>query len=142
MANETAVTFNFLGGQFMIGDGANVENFTLIKQVQACDFTGNKVDTAEVTSADDIDRKRRYQGQLEAEGECDIVIFWNPQDASHILLLAAKDGNRHDFKRVAPGGFGTKAFAGTIVSMTQKEELDKPTMMSVKIQISGPVTNT
>jgi hypothetical protein len=142
-ANITATTFTFLGGQFQIGDGATPENFTTISQVQNVDFSGSKRDTEEVTSADNTDTVKRFAGRLKEPGTASMTILWNPNDATHQLFQAADDGNAHNFKCINPGGFGTRSFAAIIETADDhKLELNKATMQTIKLKISGPVTHT
>jgi hypothetical protein len=143
MPNVTATTFTLLGGQLQIGDGATPENFTTISQVQSCDFGGEKLETDIVTSADNTDAVIRKQDRLLDEGQCSGEILWNPLDASHIQLATAwRARGSHNFKRISPGGFGTRSFPAIIVGFAQKETLNKATMKSYKLDISGPVTFT
>lgn len=138
MANVTATTFNYLGGQFSIGNGGNPESFTPISQIMDVDFSGSKVDTADVTSADNTDTWRRHKDELKDAGECTVQILWNPNDTTHVLLQTSfRNGGTYDFQRVNPGGFGTLSFSGIITSLDQKQQLDKPTQATCKIKISG-----
>lgn len=142
-ANVTATSFTLLGGQLQIGDGAAPENFTTISQVQSCDFGGEKVETDPVTSADNTDAVIRKTDRLRDEGQCSGEIIWNPNDASHQQFWNAwRAGGTHNFKRINPGGFGTRSFPGIIVGAGIKQTLNKSTMLSYKIDINGPITST
>lgn len=145
MPNVTASTFTLLGGQFQIGDstdGASV-NYTTVNQVDSCDFSGSKVDVEDVTSADNTDGYKRKQDRLADAGQCQAEILWNPNDATHQQLWNAYiSRGRRDFKRINAGGLGTRAFTGIITSMDEKQTIDKATKMTVKIDISGPITET
>jgi hypothetical protein len=141
--NVKATSFTLLGGQFQIGDGATPENFTTISQVQSCDFSGSKVATDDVTSADNTDGIIRKTDRLMDEGQCSGEIIWNPTDASHQQLSAAyRARGTHNFKRINPGGFGTRALTGIITSLDVKQTLTKASMASFKIDISDPITQT
>lgn len=136
--NQTATTFSLLGAQFQIGDGATPENFTTISQVDSCDFSGSKVDTEEVTSADNTDGVKRHTDRLQDFGECTVEIMWNPNDATHQQLHAAWIARgSHNFKRINAGGFGTKTFTGIITALDEKQTLDKGTKRTCKIKLSG-----
>jgi hypothetical protein len=142
-ANVTATSFTLLGGQLQIGDGATPENFTTISQVQTCDFGGEKVEVDTVTSADNTDGVIRKQDRLLDEGQCSGEIIWNPNDASHQQFWTAwRARGKHNFKRINPGGFGTRSFTGIIVGASLKQTLNKATMCAYKIDISDPVTST
>jgi hypothetical protein len=142
MANITATTFTYLGGQFQIGDGHTTENFTTVNQVTEVGFTGNKTDTVDVTTADNTDGVKRFNPTLSNSGTCDVSILWNPSDATHQQLQAAANSTpktAHNFKRINPGTFGTRSFTGIIESLDLgKQSLDKPVTATMKIQISGP----
>lgn len=139
MANVTAATFTFLGGQFQLGDGATpTENFTTISQVKHVDFGSSKVQTEEVTSADNTDAARRFVSTLYDAGDVSVDIFWNPQDTTHQSLRTAfLNRGSHNFKCINPAGLGTYSFAGIITAFDVKEQIDKPTELSVKVKISG-----
>jgi len=141
--NVTATTFSFIGGQVQIGDGATPENFTNIDQVQDCDFSSDKVDTEDVTTADNTDGTKRFTDREFDPGEFSATILWNPQNASHQQLNAAYLARgSHNFKRINPGGFGTRAFSGIIVSLSLKQNQSKGTVASLKVKLSGPYTQT
>jgi hypothetical protein len=141
--NVRATTFSLLGGQFQIGDGATPENFTTISQTQSCDFGGSKVETEPVTSADNTDGIIRKSDRLQDEGQCSGEILWNPLDASHQQLWNAfRARGEHNFKRINPGGFGTRSFTGIITSLDIKQVLNKSTMASFKIDISEPIATS
>lgn len=141
MPNVTATTFTYLGGQFQIGDGHTpTENFTTINQVVDVDFSGSKVDTVDVTTADNTDSTKRFKDTLFDPGDCSITIMWNPQDATHQQLQAAfLARGSHNFKRINPGSFGTRSFTGIITALDLgKETLDKPVQTTCKVKLSGP----
>lgn len=140
--NITAATFSLLGGQFQLGDGGSpTENFTTINQVKSVDFSGSKLDTEEVTSADNTDGIKRHVDRLQDFGDCSVEILWNPNDATHQQLHNAWIAKgSHDFKRINTSGFGTKSFTGIITSFDEKQQLDKATVKSCKIKLTGPVT--
>jgi predicted secreted protein len=139
MSNVTAATFTFLGGQFQLGDGGTpTENFTTISQVKSVDFGSSKVQTEEVTSADNTDSARRYVSTLYDAGDVSIEVIWNPSDATHVSLRTAfMARGQHNFKVVNPASLGTYTFAGIITSFDVKEHIDKPADLSVKVKISG-----
>jgi predicted secreted protein len=141
MSNVTATTFTYLGGQFQIGDGATpTENFTTITQVKQVDFGSSKVDTADVTSADNTDFSRRFVPLLFDAGDVSVDVIWNPADASHQALRTAFINRAvHNFKCINPTGFLTYTFAGIIIGFDVKESIDKTSELSVKIKISGPL---
>ena len=136
--NQTASTFTLLGAQFQIGDGATPEVFTTIAQVDSCDFSGSKVDTEDVTSADNTDGVRRYSDRLQDFGECTVEFWWDPTNPVHQQFHSAWIARgTHNFKRVNPGAFGTRSFSGIITSFDEKQVIDKGTKKSVKIKLSG-----
>lgn len=144
MSNITATTFTYLGGQFQVGNGANPEVFTTISQVKEVDFSGTKWENPEVTSADNTDSVRRYTGTLFDPGTVTVTIHWNPEDATHQQLQAQTiAGGTHNFKRINPGGFGTRTFSGLYEgSVDIKQSIDKPTEGVVKIKLSGPFVDS
>src|SRR5579884_2651330 len=143
MSNVIATTYNYLGGQFQIGNGGSPETFTTVTQVKDVDFTGSKVDTQDITTADNTDGTRRFVDTLFDAGECTATIFWNPNDVTHQQLESAfLARGTHNFKRINPGGFGTRSFAGIIVSIDRKEAIDKPTEATVKIKLNGAYTDS
>lgn len=143
MANVTATTYSRLGGQFQIGNAATPEIFTTIAQVKEVDYGGQKVDVSPVTSADNTDGVIRKKDFLFDPGQVTITIFWNPLDPTHQQLENAFIARgTWDFKDIKPGGIGTRAFSGIIMSLEGKETIDKPTEKTCKIDISGPWTDT
>jgi hypothetical protein len=140
MSNVAAATFSLIGGQFQQGDGHTpTENFTTINQVISVDFSGSKVDTQDITSADNTDGVRRFKDQLFDPGDFTAQILWNPQDATHQQLQAAfLAKGSHNFKRINPSGLGTRSFTGIITALDIKQALDKAAEATVKIKLSGP----
>jgi hypothetical protein len=144
--NATATTFTFLGGQFQYGDGnpnGTGEQFTTVSQVQNVDFGSSKRATEDVTSADNTDSVQRFAGRLKDPGMATVTILWNPNDVTHQGLAALDDGAAHNFQCINPGGNGTRRFAGIVeTGDDHKLEINKGTIQSVKIKISGPVIHT
>jgi hypothetical protein len=140
MSNVTATVFTYLGGLFQLGNGASPEVFTTITQVDSVDFSGEKRDTQKVTTADNTDAIDRFVGTTKDPGECSVELFWNPGDTTHQSLQTANDGATHNFKRTI--GSHTRSFAGIIQGINFKEQIDKPTKATMKIKISGPITES
>ena|SRR5882724_5893799 len=144
MSNVTAATFTLTGGQFQLETTFGSGTFTTITQVKSVDFGSFKVDTPEVTSADNTDGVRRYIATLQDHGDASVSIIYNPADTTHAALrtasLAQGTAATHNFKVVNPSGFLTYTFAGIITTFETKITLDKETDLSVKIKISGPLT--
>src|ERR1700743_762370 len=140
MTTVTATTFQLLGSQFQLGNGGSpTETFTTISQVTAVDFGSYKADTIDVTTADNTDGFRRFSGTLQDPGDVSVTLLYNPNDATHAALLAARNAGNHNFKEVVPN-FLTRSWNGVITSWEEKLTLDKATEVTLKIKISGPLT--
>lgn len=141
MPNVLATTFTFLGGQFQIGDGGSPENFTTIVQVKSVDFGSSKLMAEDVTSADNTDGAKRYVPTLYDGGDVSLDVLWNPADATHQSLRNAHVNRvAHNFKCVNPGTNLTWSFNGIVTSFDVKEHIDKPSEVSCKIKVNGPLT--
>ena len=143
MANVTAVTFTWLGGQFQMGDAATPENFTTVNQVDSVDFSGSKRAIENVTSADNTDGADRKAGRTKDWGTCKVMYWHNPNDATHQQLAALDDGAEHDFKVINAVGFGSKTFKAIVQTFyDHKMEINKGVKKTVTLDISGPVTSS
>jgi Lambda phage tail tube protein, TTP len=144
MSNSTAAIFTLTGGQFQLETTFGSGTFTPISQVKSVDFGSFKVDTPEVTSADNTDGIKRFVATLQDHGDVTVTIIYNTADATHQALrtasLALGSAATHNYKVVNPTGFLTYSFQGIITSFDTKMTLDKDTELTVKIKISGPLT--
>jgi dihydroorotase len=117
--------------------------FTTISQVKSVDLSGAKASTVNVMSADNTDATERVVKTTHSPGDATVVIIYNTQDTTHQALRTAfnQQGTAatHNFKNI-PVGQLTDSFQGVISSWDVKQTLDKDTELTIKITISGPVT--
>src|SRR6516165_5719759 len=146
MANVTATTFNLTGGAVKYGDsGSPTEIFTAIAQVESVDWSGDKWDAQDVTSADNTDRAKRYTRYLKDEGDFKCMFWLNPNDSTHqaVRTMATPSSGSTltptNWKYVRPAGLGEADFAAVLISCSEgKVELNKGTQCTLTLKISGP----
>lgn len=130
------------GSQLQLGSGGGGETFTSINGVMSIDFGSNKVETPENTDMGTTGTKRTFIGGLEDPGDVSVKLNVIPGDSTQASLHAAKDSAQHDFKVIAPGAVFTRAFSGIISSFDLSIPDDKIPTITVKIKVSGPITET
>jgi predicted secreted protein len=132
--------FSFYDGEVRLGDGAPSELFTAIAEVQSVEFTGSKVDLADVTHTKSPNRRREYIGTLIDSGELAFTANYIPGDTSQGTLQSVMDAAApRNWEVVLPSSLGTLAFAGVITSIDKNLSFDKEAKLSVKVKITGPI---
>lgn len=143
MSNVTAAIYTYIGGQFQIEPTYGSGTFLTISQVKSVDLSGAKASTVNVMSADNTDSTERVVKTTHSPGDASVVIIYNTNDTTHQALRAAfnQQGTlaTHKFKNI-PLGQLTDSFEGVITGWDVKQTLDKDTELTIKITISGPVT--
>jgi hypothetical protein len=138
---ETALSIGH-GSSLKLGSGGESETFTAIDGVTSISFGSNKVDILDNTEMLTSGNNRVYQSGLEDAGDVTIKLNVRPGNTSQTALKAAKDGDPHNFQAVYPGEVWQKAFAGFIQSIDEDFPDDKKPTWTVKIKISGVVTES
>lgn len=134
--------FTFIGGFVKAGDGATpTENFTAVSEVQTASFSGDKIDTVDVTHAQSPSATREFIATLADPGEFQFTANYLPQDATQINLKTLKDSRiLHNWKVVLPSSLGTFSFAGLINALDRNLDFSKEAKLTCKIKISGPIS--
>lgn len=110
--------------------------------VNGVDFGSNKVDTVDNTDMTTSGNQRTYIGGLENSGDITAKFNVKPGDATQAALRAAKDSTVHGFQVTYPGAVRTRTFSGIITSIDESIPDDKLPTFTVKIQITGPITDS
>jgi dihydroorotase len=143
MSNVTASIYTYIGGVFSMEVTYGSGTFTPIAQVKSVDFSGAKASTVPVMTADNTDSVERVVKTVHSPGDATVVIIYNTNDATHQALRTAfnQQGTlaTHKFKSL-PVGQLTDSFEGVISSWDVKQTLDKDSELTIKITISGPIT--
>ena len=131
------------GSQFEIGNADGPpETFTTVLGTSTIDFGSNKVDAVDNTDMGTAGNQRTYIGGLENSGDVTVKINVIPGDATQTKLFTARDGALHNFKAVYPGAVRTRSFAAVVLSIDESIPGDKLPTYTVKLQVSGPITNS
>lgn len=133
--------FTFTGGTVKAGDGASPEVFTAIAEVQTCGFSGDKVDTVDVTHALSPGGNREFIGTLGDNGEFSFTANLLPTDVTQINLTVLRNSKvPHNFKVVLPNALGTYSFAGIVTGIERSLDFAKEAKLTSKIKITGALT--
>ena len=133
------------GSAQIIGHGSKLEldaAVTTTNGILSIDFGSNKVDTHDNTDMGTTGTARTFVGGLENSGDISAKFNIIPGDASQATLRAAKDGQIHTFKAIYPGAVRTRTFSGIITSYDEAIPDDKLPTFTIKIQITGPITDS
>jgi hypothetical protein len=130
------------GSKLQLGDGATPEVFTDTEGVLSVDFGSNKIDTVDNTDMGAVGTTRTFTEGLEDPGDVTVKINVKPGNVSQAALHAAKGAGIKNFQAVAPGAAFTRAFAGIITSFDLSIPDDKLPTVTVKIKVSGAITET
>jgi predicted secreted protein len=132
--------FSFFGGDVKLGDGMGTETFTAIEEVQTVEFTGSKVDLADVTHVHSPNRRREYIGTLIDSGELAFTANYIPGATQQGVLQTTMDAALpRNWEVVLPSSLGTLSFAGVITSIDRNLSFDKEAKLSVKVKVTGPI---
>lgn len=138
---ETTISIGH-GGSFAVAIAGSPETFPPVDGAESVSFGSNKVDTIDNTELGTSGHNRTFQGGLEDSGDCTVKIFVRPGNTSQAALIAAKDTTAKDFKVVYPATAKTRAFSAIIVSIDEDMPNDKKPMYTVKLKITGAITDT
>jgi predicted secreted protein len=130
------------GSKLKIGDGATSENFTEITGVSDIAFGSDKVDSLDTTTLGSSGNNRSFIGGLHDPGEVTAKINVLPGDTTQALLFTAEDAELHNFKVIYPAATRTRSFAAIVVSLDESITYDKLPTYTVKLKISGVITNS
>lgn len=131
-----------------IGHGAQFEVNTTgstYVAVAGClngDFGSNKVDTLDTTDVGTTGITRTFTGGLEDPGDFSAKFNYLPGDATQQDLRTQKDGAAHTYKWLKPGGAQLRQFSAIIQSIDYSDPDDKLQTFTVKLKLTGPVTDT
>lgn len=133
--------FSGYGIQVKLGDGGSPENFTAINEVQQADFTGSKVDLADVTNVQSPNARREYIATLIDSGEFNFTANYLPNDATQQGMQAVMDARLvRNWQVVLPNSLGTLHFAGIVTTIDKNLQFDKEAKLTIKVKITGPIT--
>jgi predicted secreted protein len=131
----------FIGGSVKTGDGASPEVFTAITEVQTASFSGDKVDTVDVTHAASPGAHREFIATLDDNGEFQFTANLLPTDTTQINLKTKRDAKLPiNWQVVLPASLGKFSFAGLIVSIDRSLDFTKEAKLTVKVKITGALT--
>lgn len=132
----------------LIGHGQQFEvnttssTYVAVAGLLSVDPGSNKVDALDTTDCGTSGIDRAYTGGLRNPGDYSLKFNYLPTDATQQDLRTLEDGTVHNFKWILPGGTQTRQFAGIITSIDYSSPDDKLITFTVKIQVSGPSTDT
>jgi|ERR1041385_3530430 hypothetical protein len=129
------------GSKWEIGGPNSTDPYTEINGVNSADFGSNKVDVIDNTDMQTTGTTRTFEPGLENSGDLTIKYNVKPGDATQ-ALIASNKGTLVYHKVIYPGAVRTRTFQGIILSADESIPDDKKPTGTVKIQISGPITNS
>lgn len=134
--------FSGVGTQFLRGDGASVEAFTAIAEINSISGPSLSRDTIDVTSLDSTGGYREFIASFRDGGEITLNMNFTP---------SGFDGMKDDFEydltwnyRIILGNAAATQFdfAGLVTSIGLAVPMDDKVTQDVTIKISGTVTMT
>lgn len=115
---------------------------TTVAGVLSIDFGSNKIDTVDSTDLGTVGTVKTYVEGMEDPGDVTVKLNVIPGDASQSAFHALKGTGAASFTVTAPGAAFTRAFQGIVTSFDLGIPDDKLPTISVKIKVSGPITET
>lgn len=144
------------GCQLQMGNAASPEVFTKLGQLLTLKKAGKKINLEKVTNQDsDVDANgliyEEFMATIVSGGSVDYTLNFDPKDTTQRALLAAFDGQQHNFKIVGPNDslaspvapLFTWAFKAYVSDYPDADlPLDKAMTLSGKLTITGSDTLT
>src|ERR1041385_6332392 len=145
------------GSKWEIGGPNSTDPYTEINGVNSAYLCSNKVDVIDNTDMQPTGTTRTFEPGLENSGDLTIKYNVKPGDATQALIASNKGtlvyhkviyqrafiGRTLVYHKVIyPGAVRTRTFQGIILSADESIPDDKKPTGTVKIQISGPITNS
>ncbi|HZQ25269.1 MAG TPA: phage tail tube protein [Terriglobales bacterium] len=135
--------FTGYGQQISISDGGSPPVGGVISEVQSVDYSGSKVDLADVTHSKSPNRRREYKATLIDSGEVSFTANFIPSDSSQAALRTLMDAAAPvTVVHTLPSTLGTRSFSAIIVSLDATTPFDKEAKLSCKLKVTGPITET
>lgn len=136
---SSAITFT--GGFVKTGDAASPEVFTAVTEVQTVSFSGDKVDTVDVTHAASPGANREFIATLGDNGTMQFTANLLPTDTTQINLKTKRDAKAPiNWQVVLPSALGKFSFAGIITGIDRNLDFSKEAKITVKVKITGTLT--
>lgn len=132
----------------IIGHGQQFEvnttesTYVAIAGLISVDPGSNKVDALDSTDCGTAGFNRTFVGGLQNSGDYSLKFNYLPGDATQNDLRTFEDGTVHNFKWILPNGAQSRQFSGIITSIDMGSPDDKLITFTVKIQVSGPQTDS
>jgi hypothetical protein len=117
--------------------------YTTIAEVNKCSNTGSKSDLADVTNFDSANSFREFLATLVDSGDIDFECNFIPGDATQDVLET--DFNTQAlgyYKLTLPNSLGNSTFRAFVSSRDFTLEVAKQGTRSVKLKVTGQMTNT
>jgi hypothetical protein len=134
---------SFYGGKVEFGgddDASPVVAYKEIPEVQSCEFTGSKVDLADVTHTKSPNRRREFLGTLVDNGDFGGTANLIPGNTIQTDLFALMNTVDTINWRVTTEGGATYDFAGILVTADRSLPFDKEMKLTFKVKVTGEIT--
>lgn len=129
-----------IGDQFEFATVASPSTYTTLNGVQSITFSGDKVSTEKTTTMASVDGIDTFISSTQDPGSVDVKCLNYPGETSQVALEAIRAaGSVVNFKALY-GNSNSTAFSGIVESMTRSFPLDKPSMLDIKIKLTGAWT--
>jgi predicted secreted protein len=139
----TSQAFAGQGTQLQLGNGATPEVFATIAEITKIQRSGSKMDIVDVTNMDSVGAYREKLATLLDAGEISFDANYVPGDVTQQGLQAQFDGRTlSNWKIVIIGGRGTWSFKAYSISADFDLTVDKASVFSGKLSITGATTYT
>lgn len=128
------------GVQLAVGDGSSPENYTLIPQITTMSGPGGSASVIDVTTLDSTAREKAMG--LPDEGQLSFEMVYNPNNTVQDGLRVKRAARTlHNFELTLTDSPATVfLFSAYVLEFTQGYAVDEVAMVSVTLEISGPVT--
>ncbi len=126
-----------------ISDGGSPPIGGVISEVQSVDYSGSKVDLADVTHSKSPNRRREFKATLIDSGEVSFTANFIPGDSSQAALRSLMDAAAPvHVVHTLPNSLGTRTFLAIIQSLDATTPFDKEAKLSCKLKVTGAITES
>lgn len=116
---------------------------TPVVGVQSIDFGSDKLDHIDNTDMLTPGNARTFEGGLFDAGDVTAKINLVPGDATQLALAATVGtGVVYSWQVIYPGTVRTRTFLGLALSLSEADPDDKKPTQTLKIKVSGTITNS
>lgn len=117
--------------------------YTTVAEVSKISNTGSKADLADVTNMDSTSSFREFLATLVDSGDIDLECNFIPGNASQQVLETDFNAQTNGYyKIVLPNALGNSTFRAFVSSRDFALEIAKQGTRTVKLKVTGQMTNT